>query len=134
MITEIGLFLLPYVLTFSVAYVLGFMSRNSRIDSLSADVLKLRAELSGVEIRTPRTEPDSEPVRPVQPRTRPDRTPKPAYGPEHSAARTEALPTGVQYVRASDEEADSWLGDPETDRPMTDQEYADYVTSIGRNT
>lgn len=111
------LFLGSYVLCAVAGFVLGFMSRNSRIDSLQAANLKLAAELSGDELRTSRTESRSEPVRPVQPRTAPGRTGRPMYGPEHAADRTEPLPTGVRYVPA----------DVPGDRPVSDQEYADMV-------
>jgi hypothetical protein len=117
MIMDIALYLLPYVLVFGVAYVLGFMSRNGTVDRLGAEVVKLKAELSGVEIRTSCTEPDPEPVRPVQPRTRTPRTLSPAYSPEHSAARTEPIPDFVRYVAAAE---GSTIDDP----MMTDAEYA----------
>lgn len=114
MIGQIGLFILPYAIVLAVGYVLGFMSRNSKIDTLQATITKQYAELNGIEIRTSRTE---EPVRPVQPRTRTSRTARPMYGPEHSAARTEPLPTGVRYVAAA--EAD------EDDAPVSDREYVE---------
>lgn len=123
MIMDIALYLLPYVLVFAVAYVLGFMSRNGTVDSLSAEVVKLKAELSGVEIRTSRTEPEPEPVRPVQRRTRTAGTEWPPFGHEHAPTRTEPLPIGARYVPVRAEE----------DEPMTDQEYADFV-SQHRNT
>lgn len=115
-----GLFLLPYAIVLGVGYVIGFMSRNSKIDSLMATIKKQQAELNGEEIRTSRyvpgtrTAPESEPVRPVQPRTRPNRTGQPMYGPAHSAARTEPLPTGVRYVAPA-----------EDDEPVSDRQYVE---------
>jgi hypothetical protein len=133
MIADVGMFLFPYVLVFALGGVLGFLSRNGTVDRLGAENLKLKAELSGVEIRTSRTEPDPEPVRPVQRRTGTARTAKPAYGPVHTGVRTETLPAGVRYVAATAEETGAWLADPESDRPMTDDEYAQYVSEL-RNT
>lgn len=104
---------LPYTLVFGLGFVIGFMSRNSRIDKLMADARKLRAELSGEQIRTSSR---TEPVRPVQPRTHTPRTEQPMYGPAHSATRTEPLPTGVRYVVAAEERTD--------DEPISDDEYA----------
>lgn len=124
MIADIGLSLLPYAGSFGVGFAIGFMSRNSRVDSLMATITKLKAELNGEEIRTSRydagtrTAPENTAVRPVQPRTRPNRTGLGMYGPTHSAARTEPLPTGVQYVAVA-----------EGDEPVSDQEYA---TRYGR--
>lgn len=117
MIADVGMFLLPYVLVFAVAYVLGFMSRNGTVDRLSADVLKLRVALSGEEIRTSRTVPDAEPVPAVQRRTGTARTQTPMFSPGHAATRTEPLPAGVQYVVTAAEE----------DEPMTDAEYAEFI-------
>lgn len=121
MIADIGLFLLPYVIVFAVGGVLGYMSRNSKIDKLNADLYRAQCERDGIEIRTsraePRTEPVREPVRPVQPRTRPAGTARPAYAPGHSATRTEPLPSGMSYVAAEGID----------DQPMSDAQYADMM-------
>jgi len=110
---------LPYVFVLGLGFVLGFCVRSRTVDRLQAKIIKLVAERDGIEIRTSsRTEPVREPVRPVQPRTRPNRTGMPMYGPEHTAARTEPLPTGVRYVAAAE---------GNEDRPMSDQEYADMM-------
>lgn len=106
MIMDIVTYLLPYVGTFAVAFVLGRMSRNSLIDRLNADLIRTR------------TAPDPEPVPAVQPRTRTAGTRTPMYGPEHAATRTEPLPAGVRYVMTSS---------AEEDKPMTDAEYAAFV-------
>lgn len=105
-------FMIPYVLVFIVAYLLGFMGRNGRIDSLQATITKLTAELNGVEIRTSRTEPTEKPVHVAQPRTVRSRPVMQTFGPGHSAARTEPLPDGVQYVAAA-----------EADEPVSDRAY-----------
>lgn len=119
MIADIGLYLLPYAIVLAVGFVLGFMSRNSRIDSLQATIGKLTAELNGTEIHTSRASEQAAAgvrtaVRDVQPRTAGTGTRLPMYGPAHSATRTEPLPTGVQYVIAA-----------EADEPVSDREYAE---------
>lgn len=120
---DVAMFILPYALAFGIGCAIGFMCRNGRIDSLQANVRRLTAELNGEKIRTSRTEPPSR-VRLVQPRTAPVRTGRPLYGPEHTADRTEPLPSGVRYVASAEES---------TDRPVSDQEYADMVRMQAEN-
>jgi len=109
-LTNVLGFVLPYAVVFGLGFVFGFMSRNTGIDHLKAEIVQLKKALAGEEIRTSRT---PEPVRPVQPRTPSARTEQPMYGPAHSAARTEPLPAGVRYVLAA-----------EGDEPISDAEYA----------
>lgn len=115
MIIDILLFVLPYGLSLGLGFVVGFMSRNSAIDRLNADLFKMTKERDGVQIRTSRTEEVQEPVRSIHVREAPPRTRTAPNRTGHTATRTEPLPTGVRYAPAAEE----------NDEPMSDAEYAE---------
>jgi hypothetical protein len=120
---DFGLFLLPYALTFLVGFVLGFMSRNSRVDRLGADLKRAQAEAAGTEIRTSR---EPEPAVQLPPGL--TSLVRPGHRTKPGTARTAPLPTGVRYVPADVQDVPSPGTHEDDDRPVSDVEYVQLMS------